>query len=148
MLSAVALLLVVWGCRPAHVPEQLPPRTALQVSASFDRTWEAALAAFAAQNIEVLQDRPSGTVVSRGTPNVLPGDTGGQNCGLSRIDGKIIQPQQVKYRVTIQKDGTTSKVLALATYLYAPGIAVQECGSRGTWEAAFEADIKRRAETP
>jgi len=141
---AAALLPVVWSCQPAHRPQPMPPRTAVAVNASFNRTWQAALDAFKDQNVEALTDRYSGTI--RGTVEVMSGDQGGQDCGVSN-DGKAIRPQLAGYRITIKGDSTTSTVIAAATYLSAPGLAVQECGSRGTWESQVEMDVKRRAES-
>jgi hypothetical protein len=142
-LAALAVL-VAWSCMQPHRPDVTPARTGVTVNASFGRTWDAALAAFAARNVQVNPDRMSGTIASNAT-EVTVADTGGRDCGTSS-EGNTLRPNAVRYRILVKGDSTASTLLANAIYGRLNVTALQECGSRGVWEAAFEAEVKQRAE--
>lgn len=136
-----ALLLVLGGCMSP--PKYVPPRPETPVAASFGRTWDAAVAAFAARNIAITSDRRGGVMMSIGL-SVADNDTTWTECGTAGVNQRVMRPEIVRYKVTMSGDSTKSKLKAEALFGSDAGLLVAQCPSKGIWEAAFEADVKGR----
>ncbi len=141
--AAGAVLAVGWSCMPVVLPESAP-RNPVPVNASLARTWDAVRAIFAERQIAISEDSSAGTVAFTQSIQLSQEDTGGEDCP-NMTPGQIVRPQFVTYRVVVKGDGHASNVVAYAVYTRMPGDA-RECASRGTWETAFESEVKRRAE--
>lgn len=138
-LSFLALALA--GCYRA--PQPLAPRTATPVATSFDRTWNALIDVFAGRNIPIKTiDRASGllvgerSIVRLGESPKLA-DCGSDAMGVSRF------AQLADYNVLVRGDSTQATVKATVRYRTHD---LRECVSKGTWEEAFEQEVKRIAE--
>ena len=138
-------LLFALGCTPP--PPTIPARRPeVSINASFNKTWEAAIAVFQERNIPITRDRMSGTLASEGLRDVLSSsDEATLNCGTNKA-GEIVRANSVKYRVTVKGDSTSSKLQAAAVFIRNYGISVTECPSSGKWEEGFEAAVKAKAE--
>ena len=116
------------------------------VNASFGKTWDAAIDAFADRGISVeTLDRSSGLIVPAGRARLADAVEGGYkyaDCGKSWL-GNAQFPQSVKYNVLIRGDSARSRVQVRAFYLTENG---QQCASTGYWEDYVENGIKERAE--
>ena len=145
IIAACAVLPAVWSCMHAVLP-QSAPRNPVPVNASLARTWDAVLAIFAEQKIEVTQDTSAGTVAFTKALQLSQEDAGGEDCP-NQTPGQVVRPQFVTYRVVVKGDSHSSNVVAYAVFTRMPGDA-RECASRGTWETVFEGEVKRRAEQP
>ena len=136
-------LLVSLGCTPP--PPPIPARRPdVTIKASFNKTWEAALAVFAERNIPVNKDRLSGTIASD-LRDVLSKEGGAKQCGTNKA-GEIVFANFVKYRIMVKGDSASSTLHAAAVFIRSMGASITECPSAGTWEEGFEADVKQRAE--
>lgn len=144
-LAPVAVLLFVASCMTP--PKYEPPRPEAPVAASFDRTWDAALAAFADRKISVNSDRSGGMIMSIGL-SVAENDTNWTSCGEAGAQHRVMRPEIVRYTALIKGDKEKSTLKASAVFGSDAGLLVAQCPSKGTWEAEFEADVKQRAEHP
>ena len=117
--AACAVLPVVWSCMHAVLP-QSAPRNPVPVNASLARTWDAVLAIFAEQKIEVTQDTSAGTVAFTKALQLSQEDAGGEDCP-NQTPGQVVRPQFVTYRVVVKGDSHSSNVVVLdpAGQLYA-----------------------------
>ena len=145
-IVAAACVAAASACLQPRLPPIAAPRNPVPVNASFSRTWEVVVALFAERNIEVVQDTAARTVRTTKAIQLAQGDTGGEDCP-NRTEDQIVRPQFVTYRVGVAGDATKSSVAAYALYERMPG-GGSECGTRGTWEAQFEGEVKQRAERP
>jgi hypothetical protein len=130
----------------ARMPIPAGPREPMLVNASFGKTWDAAIDAFADQGISIeTLDRSSGLIVPAGRARIADAVEGGYkyaDCGKSWL-GSAQFPLSVKYNVLIRGDSTRSRVQVRAFYLTDKG---QQCSSTGYWEDYVENGIKDRAE--
>ena len=139
-------LLVLAACRPT-LPSPAMSRVGTPVEASFGKTWDATIDAFAdrAVSIETL-DRSSGLIVPAGR-SFRPGRDALESlayadCGKSAL-GQVIYPLTVKYNVVVRGDSTRSTVLVRAFYRSDEEVV---CSSKGLFERGSEEAIKSRAE--
>ena len=153
--AAFVLALTITACQPIKPPAPVAPRTSTAISASFGRTWDAAIDAFASRGISIeTLDRSSGLIVPAGRTYV-PNNAGVfgsvedatkyADCG-SNVLGNAVRPASVKYNVVVRGDSTRSGVQVRAFYL--PGADGRSCESRGLFESEAEASIKAKAELP
>ncbi|HVE79041.1 MAG TPA: hypothetical protein VNA89_09285, partial [Gemmatimonadaceae bacterium] len=123
------------------------PREPTPVAASFAKTWDAAIDAFAARNIPIRSvERASGFIAAE---PAIATDDANADCGSSVI-GERLSPERAVYNVIVRGDSTRSTVRVTArwTAVYGEGrdALVEECSTTGRWEAELEAQIKARAE--
>jgi hypothetical protein len=140
-LAALAAACV--NARPAPPVQRAPT----PVAASFGRTWDAAIDAFAARNIPIRAiDRASGFIVADAT--ATPEDTAYADCGMYM--GFPVDPTGAVYNVVVRGDSTRSSVRVTVRWEAATGVGAsttdKECSTKGRWEAEVEAQIKARAE--
>jgi hypothetical protein len=143
-LAAIPLAMVC-ACY-GHPPAPPAPRDAVAVSASFGKTWDAAIDAFADHGISVeTLDRSSGFIVPAGRSRVANNPEEAlkyADCGRSAI-GEQHYPLAVKYNVLIRGDSARSTVQVRAFYTSEKG---ESCSSTGFWEDFVETGVKARAE--
>ena len=144
-IAPVAVLLVVASCMSP--PKYEPPRPEAPIAAPFDRTWDAAIAAFAERKINVNADRSGGMIMSIGL-SVAETDTTWTSCGTAGVNARVMRPEIVRYTVLVKGDKEKSTIKATALFGSDAGLLVAQCPSKGIWEAEFEADVKQRAEHP
>src|ERR1019366_4377426 len=102
--AAFVLALTITACHPYKPPAPLAPRTSTAISASFGRTWDAAIDAFASRGISIeTLDRASGLIVPAGRAYVPGEDMKYADCG-SKALGKTVTPASVKYNVVVRGD--------------------------------------------
>ena len=142
-IAPVAVLLFVASCM--HPPKYVPPRPEAPVAASFGRTWDAAVAAFAARKIAITSDRRGGVMMSIGL-SVADNDTTWTECGEAGVNRRVMKPEIVRYKFTLKGDSTKSTMKAEALFGSDAGLLVAQCPSKGIWEAEFEAEVKNKAE--
>jgi hypothetical protein len=140
--------LAVAGCQPIKAPAAPEPRVATSVAASFGRTWNATIDAFASRGISIeTLDRSSGLIVPAGRTYV-PGDAATAlryaDCGTNMM-GVLNTPGSVKYNVVVRGDSTQSTVQVRGFYQSA-GVG-ETCESKGLFESEAEASIKAKAES-
>lgn len=146
-LSLLAFgLVLLAACRPTP-PAAPAPRYGTPVNASFGRTWDATIDAFAERGISIeTLDRSSGLIVPAGHSYVRGKDIQDAlryaDCGKTGW-GNVILPFSVKYNVVVRGDSTRSNVVVRAFYRAIEGDA---CSSKGLFESEAEANIKDKAE--
>ena len=134
------------ACRPPP-PAAPAPRYGTPVFASFGRTWDATIDAFAERGISIeTLDRSSGLIVPAGR-SYAPGQDIQDalryaDCGKTGM-GNVILPFSVKYNVVVRGDSARSNVVVRAFYRDADG---RSCSSMGRFESEAEANIKQKAE--
>src|SRR5690242_4566928 len=106
--SVVALVLLA-ACQMTP-PAPPAPRSGMEVSASFGKTWSAVIDVFAERNIPIKTiDRASGLVVAE--PQGVPTRTDGlADCGT--IIGRPIYPDHATWNVLVRGDSARSTVKA------------------------------------
>jgi hypothetical protein len=124
------------------------------VDASFNRTWDAIVDLFARRQIPLRRlDRDSGLIATESVP--VSGtlatnwaacrDTAGASAsppgGAPPPLETPVPPTHARYEIEIQGDSTQSTIRATA-YWTAPTPA--DCTSNGTWEAAFEKEVRKQ----
>jgi hypothetical protein len=144
-IALVTVLVILSSCM--HPPKYVPPRPEADVAASFGRTWDAALAAFAERKINVTTDRNGGMIMSIGL-SVADNDTNWTSCGEAGVNARVMKPEIVRYTVMVKGDSTKSTMKATAIFGSDAGLLVAQCPSKGSWESEFEADVRRRVAQP
>jgi hypothetical protein len=153
-LLPLAALTTLAAC---HMTPPAPPapRTAMPVTASFGRTWDAVIDVFAEDGIPIAtMDRASGLIVpalsSRvvGTPERGPLDYA--DCG-SNIQHQPIVASQARFNVVVRGDSTQSTVQVRSFFEWvSPPLMGErntiECSTTGRYETRAETAIKARAE--
>lgn len=138
------LVVLLCACTPT-LPAPAAPRTGSPVAASFGKTWDATIDAFADRGISIeTLDRASGLIVPRGRTWA-----GSEQQALIYADcgrdafGTVTIANSVKYNVIVRGDSTRSTIQVRAFY---EPLAGGRCESRGVFEADAEAGIRARAE--
>ena len=145
--AATIILTAVTACH-GTAPLPVAPRSPTIIEASFGRTSDAVIDAFAENNASIQTlDRSSGLIVPAGR-TYAPGRDKQEaltyaDCGKSST-GTPIEPTSVKYNVVVRGDSTHSTVLVRA--FYSSEGAYEVCESRGRYEIAVEANVKSKAE--
>lgn len=126
-------------------PAATAPRPATSVSASFGRSWDAVIDVFAEHNIPIRNmERASGLIVTDAM-SVTKSDWEYADCGT--IIGMPRRPTTVSYNVLVRGDSMASTVKVTPRWVQVLDATKSEaCGSRGTWESAFESRVKATAE--
>lgn len=146
----VASLALLCGCMSAP-PAPPAPRVATQVRAPFAKTWNAVIDVFAERNIPIKNmERASGFISTDelAVPVIQGHADSLADCG--RVIGMPLPPDRATYNVLVRGDSTssTAKVTVRWTQGGTPSDPkLIECTTRGVWEAAFESDVKTRAES-
>lgn len=151
---------IVWfasACVPPVPPPAPQVRPAALVTASFGKTWQAAVDVFADKNVGIRTiDRSSGLIVA--DPVLVPVDARGgfslpnplADCGRDML-GHFPPPSSAVYNVRVKGDSSTSTVLVTVRWITVhSNLAAQEvvCATKGVWEGAFEKAVMEKAETP
>lgn len=149
--------LLVAGCIQSVPPAAPSAHQATAVAASFGRTWDAVIDDFAANNIPIRTvERASGFISAEPVRVPLTTRNGyartpdpNADCGSTTILG-YAQPTEATYNVLVRGDSAAATVRATVRWRRAPGgeAPTVDCTTRGAWEQAFEATVKRRAESP
>lgn len=142
-------LIAVLGC--ASTPPAPPvPRTAVDVNASFGKTWDAVIDVFAARNISIKTlDRASGLIVAE-RQAVAPDEARSlADCGTAF--GVQVRAEAAFWNVLVRGDSTHATVRATVRFTEGgEGSRITsretECSSRGGWESALEGRVKAAAE--
>lgn len=142
--SLIGLMIVAAaGCMPAP-PAPPAPRTAMPVSASFGKTWDAVIDLFATRNIAIKTvNRSSGLIVAE-PQTVSSADESLADCGQN-IYHQQFRPSEAFWNVLVRGDSVSSTVRASVRFVSATSIA-KECSSKGTWESDLERQVKTAAE--
>jgi len=77
---------------------------------------------------------------------VADNDSSWTSCGTAGVNQRVMRPEIVRYKFMVKGDSTKSTMKAEALFGSDAGLLVGQCPSKGTWEAAFEAEVKSRAE--
>lgn len=119
---------------------------------SFDRAWNAAIDAFANQNIPIRTLEPkSGFIATDAFTVSSPRAVEWANCGNS--GSRQWAPTRAVYNVRVRGDSSSSTVLVTVRWTLVGSNPISdesydiECQTRGVWEAEFEALIKRLSES-
>jgi hypothetical protein len=150
MRKLLIVLLAVCACQPV-APAPPTPRNAVDVSASFGRTWDALIDQFAARNIPIKTiDRSSGFIATDALKTSLA-DSSWSDCGKDWMQ-TVIRPTDATYNAVVRGDSSGSNLRVTVRWV-ANGVAhigsqgsFVECSTRGTWEAEFERLVKAAAE--
>lgn len=147
----IAAYALVTACAVATPPAPPAPRTATDVSASFNKTWEAVIDQFANENIPIRTvDKASGIIATEvlQVPTNLDGVA---DCG--RDMGVGLRPTHASYNVLVRGDSAKSTVRINVRWTrtgMARGLSTatvtEECSTRSVWEPGIEAKIKTAAE--
>jgi hypothetical protein len=144
VIGASLLACVSMGCSVA-APKLVPtPRVFMPVSASFARTWDAAVEIVAERSRTIqMVDEPSGLII---VADAFLGDstTPWADCGSTVVGA--VAPTHMSYNVVVRGDSTSAEVKISAFWTSRESRPETDCVSRGVWEAAIEALIKTRAE--
>jgi hypothetical protein len=148
-ISAVLVggLLLVCACGTPPRAAAVKP-TPITVNAGVDRTWTAAIDAFAHWNIPVqAQDKKAGTLSSFGVL-VTGADSTWADCGRTQGGdaGRPQLPNVGRYVATIKGDSATSTIQVDVLWVSGSGMVVKDCRSQGVWEKQFLDEVKAKAE--
>lgn len=148
LLMLCALLAGVLGCGGRVAPAPPAPRTAMTVAAPINRTWDAAIDAFAERNVPIRNmERVSGFIstdalsVSRDDAKLWA------DCGS--VSGIGIYADRGTYNVLVRGDSTSSTVkvtVRFTAFGHGQDQPLIECSTKGVWESSMEARIKTQAE--
>lgn len=137
-----------------YVPPAPPaPRTATAVGASFNKTWETVVDAFAEQNIQIKTiDKASGIIAAE--PQTLTtiaadslADCGHSSTGTAMQD-KMARSESATWNVLVRGDSARATVKATVRFGFVSLLngSAYECSSNGRWERGFEQRVKAAAE--
>jgi hypothetical protein len=150
--ATAAALAVVAAAFVACVTPPAPPapRSGTEVNASFGKTWDAAIDLFAERTIQIKTlDRSSGLIIAE--PQSVGSDGASlADCGSSM--GVPLVATSATWNLLVRGDSahTTAKATVRFVRFGTFGISTtqetRECSTKGTWETAFERDVKARAE--
>jgi hypothetical protein len=145
---AISVVAVLTGCRTVPAAP-VAPRSGTPVSASEAKTWNIVLELFAERNLPIKNiDRASGFVAT--DPLGVPDESQpGVDCGKENALQVPSRPRLASYSVFVRGDSTSSTVKAAVHWTSQTDDKerrVIECTTQGAWEAAFEKEVKTRAE--
>lgn len=142
-LIAATLIAISASCVTYRPPSTTAaPRQGVQVQASFNATWEAAIDAFAETNVPIAtMDRGSGFIASE---QIDAGSRGSRFADCGEFVGEVVDPSLATYNVIVRGDSSSSTVRVTAAFAR-PDIGGR-CVSRGTFETIMENRILARAE--
>ena len=150
-IRVAAFLLVCGACFP-KAPAPAAPRTALSVAASFSRTWDAVVDAFAERSIPIKTiDRSSGLIVA--DEMALPGPSIDRikyaDCGSDGMGTRFVA-SRAGYNVLVRGDSARSTVKVTARFVSVNAVNAKsaDCSTTGLLESAIEGQVKERAELP
>jgi len=142
------ILLVAFVACKATPPTPLSPRSGVEVSAPFAKTWDAVIDVFATKNIPIkTMDRSSGFIATEEMRSGLYTSRDSltyADCGRSMM-GMYQAPTHANYNIRVKGDTTRSTVLVSVFWRQVEG--KYTCTSKGAWEAETEHEIKAKAET-
>lgn len=142
-IAFIASSVLVCACAASLPPGPPIVRTATEVAAPVDRTWEAAVEVFANENIPIKTlDRSSGLIVAETQP--VARQDGLADCGTAF--GTPLSPDAATWNLLVRGDSLRSTVKATVRFTHRLGAADEECGTRGVWETALERKLKAAAE--
>lgn len=152
-LLCVMGLIGAVGCQPI-APAPPVPHNAVDVSASFGRTWDALIDQFAARNIPIKTiDRSSGLIATDAL-KVDASVADASDCGKDWMS-TTMSATDATYNALVRGDSTRSTLRVTIRWVRAgPSRAMgqagtfvsEECSTRGTWESDFESRVKAAAE--
>ena len=147
-----AVLIATAGCVPTP-PAAPTPHSAIDIGASFGRTWDAVIDEFARSNIPIKTiDRSSGLIATDAL-TVGPSHSEAADCGKDAIAGTVY-PTNATYNALVRGDSSRSTLritvrwmrIGKSRELADHSIVNEECSTRATWETALERKIKDAAE--
>lgn len=152
-LAAASVALAITSCHSAPPPPPTP-REATSVSASFGKTWDAAIDVFGERDLSIRTiDRSSGLLIPS---DYLFPDTERRsqyaNCG--KAFGNDILPTVAHFNVIVRGDSSRATVRVRAFYDHSKSVRlsgdvqrdVGSCTSTGQFETELESAIAARAE--
>lgn len=129
-------------------PAPLVPRPSTPVAASQSKTWDIVIALFAERNLPIKNmDRASGFIATDPL-GVEYTKHAGIDCGENVLHAPYY-PRLASYSVFVGGDSSSSTVKAAVHWTSQTEDKQKlllECTTQGQWEAAFEQDVKARAE--
>lgn len=143
MKSYIVPILGIFSAACASVEPVPTPvvRTALDVSAPFERTWNAVIDHFAESNIAIATMEKASGFVAAHRVSVSDREARLAHCGHDGWD-RAVGPEYAIYNVLVRGDQSKSTVQVTVRWEFAG----KACATRGTWETAFERAVKERAE--
>lgn len=147
-LIPVALLAAGAACSRARPPLLAPARLPFgtPIAAPFGVTWGEALGLLAEDHIAIDHaDSAAGIIVSR-PQTVTTRDAGVADCDTV-YTGVAYYPTAATWTVRVIGDRSQSHVTASIDFVRVANSGPPECRSRRVWETAFEAEVRRRAES-
>jgi hypothetical protein len=144
-VSLVALVTLT-ACAPTPPTTTPVPRAPTTVSASFNKTWTAAIDEFTALDIRLKTiDKASG-VLATDPMVVFRAPTDYADCGNDML-GQRVRPGGAAYNAVVTGDSTSSTVhISVAWALTIAKKGAAQCVSTGVWEDAIEHEIQAKAE--
>lgn len=148
----IAALTATASCVPTP-PAAPTPHTAVDIGASFGRTWDAVIDEFARSNIPIKTiDRSSGLIATDAlTVGLSLADAA--DCGKDAVFGTVY-PTNATYNALVRGDSSHATLritvrwmrIGKSRELADHSIVNEECSTRATWETALERKIKDAAE--
>ena len=150
-VATTCLLGSMAACMPPQPPPPAVPQPAVEVAASFAKTWDGVIDYFSENNIAIrTMDRASGFIAAEPT-NVgypRPGETSLAHCGTNVV-GEVLPPTHATYNIVVRGDSVRSTIRTSVRFVYAPAAApgsAVECASNGLWERRLNERVAARAE--
>ncbi len=147
-----AALMCTVGCLPTP-PAAPTPHNAIDIGASFGRTWDAVIDEFARSNIPIKTiDRSSGLIATDAL-KVGPSLGDAADCGKDAIVGPVY-PTDATYNALVRGDSSHTSLritvrwtrIGKSRVLADQSIVNEECSTRATWETSLQQKIKQAAE--
>jgi hypothetical protein len=144
VLPAAAVVAAA-GCG-YKAPTPPAPRDAMEVSASFGRTWDAVIDEFADRNIPIRTiERASGLIATE-LLTISHDARSEADCGT--LNGRMLPPTHAIYNVLVRGDSARATVKATMRWVRVNKDVSITCETTHRWEGALEERVKGRAERP
>ncbi len=150
----IAALMCTVGCPSRRHRRHRLPHNAIDIGASFGRTWDAVIDEFARSNIPIKTiDRSSGLIATDAL-KVGPSLGDAADCGKDAIVGPVY-PTDATYNALVRGDSSRTSLLQITVRWIRVGksrvlgdrsIVNEECSTRATWEMSLQQKIKQAAE--